>query len=156
MRKRIKLKLALCFMVTILVSSCHSIKIENRPPFNITEATYYSWTGGQPGVSGINIIMTHTPVQEVVFDSVYFRGMKGVIETYTSEKETYIIGRINTSKSMHSIISDGTSQIIESVSDQTENYGLKDNEALILYTFKNKKSYFKVSDLVNTQPKYYK
>ena len=40
---------------SFLFIQCSSTQFVKNPEFNITNATYHSWTGGQPGTGGINV-----------------------------------------------------------------------------------------------------
>ena len=140
--------------------SCTAVKQVNNPPFKITEASYFYWNGGQPGVSGININLRYTTSQEVSFDSIYFRDMKGAIELHKDDRGALMIGRINTSKTLDVISVDSNFGSEGATAKKrtmvSQNADLKDDEALILYTFKNEKCYFKVLGLSEKKPKFYK
>ena len=68
-------------VATLVLVSCNTSKTiaqitpSNTHPFKVTNATYNTWVGGQPGVKGllINILIDNL---EIKLDTVYFRNMK--------------------------------------------------------------------------------
>ena len=160
--KSSNVKLILVYVLVCIIStlSCKSSKMPNNPPFEIIEASYFYWNGGQPGVSGININIRYTSLQKVSFDSIYFRNMKGAIEQHQDNKGRFMIGRINTSKTLDVLSVDSNPEDeaseVENSMNLSSQFGLSNEEALILYTFNDTQSYCKVSGLTEKQPKFYK
>ena len=126
--------------------SCKSIEFQESPPFQINYARYNQWTGGQPGVSGINVLIQYQSKQQVAFDSIFFQSKKGHIEYHTENGKNYLIGRISTSLPI-------TVNLREDPKKKTEEkplFQLEDHEAVLMYTYQNKTYYYKLSNLEKT------
>ena len=117
-----------------------------QPPFEISEATYSYWTGGQPGVSGITILIRYDTDKTIQFDSIYFQSKTGYIENNIHDGKDYLIGRIDTSKPATPTINENS----DKQPDQRFPFQLLQNEAVISYSYQNKSFYFKISNLKET------
>lgn len=141
------------------LASCKSAKIDTNPPFNISGASYNYWSGGQQGVSGIRVIINYTTEEEVSFEKIYFQKKEGQIDEYTREGKTFIIGRIDTSKPRGSdlIMDADPKKELNNKPPQgaTFPFELKDNEAVIVYTYKGKSHNFKVTNIKQTESDFY-
>lgn len=151
--KTIKFIFLVC--VSVALAQCSSMKLTDKAPFEITGATYNNWVGGQPGVSGVNLIIGLKNEKNVEFSEVYFikKKVKSYIETRKGKK--YIIVNINTSSKTHD------EKIIEEPKVKKEEkhldfpFKLKDNEAVISYLIKGKIFYYKVSNIKKTETIFY-
>ncbi len=139
--------------------TCKSISLETKPPFKITEASYKSWVGGQPGVHGINVYMNYTSKTVIDFDSIYFRNKTVKLEMKKQKERKLLIGYFNTStiNSREDLVL----QKDDPKSDSTKNlevsfpFILKENEAVIRYTIANVVKYYKVSNLKKEASDFY-
>ena len=130
----------------MVVISCGSIDFQKNPPFKIANTSYHHWTGGQPGISGINILIKYQAESKVVFDSIFFQSKKGYIEYYTKDDQDYLIGRISTSKQVHTTLGDNK----EKETKTKSSFQLNDDEAVLRYTYQDKTYYYKLSGLEKT------
>ena len=139
--------------------TCKSISLDTKPPFKITEASYKSWVGGQPGVHGINVYINYTSKKAIDFDSIYFRNKTVKLEAKKQKERKILIGYFNTSTINSK--EDLLSQKEASNSDSTKNleapfpFILKENEAVIRYTIANVVKYYKVSNLKKEASDFY-
>ncbi|MBT4780201.1 MAG: hypothetical protein HON97_07160 [Polaribacter sp.] len=139
--------------------TCKSISLDTKPPFKITEASYKSWVGGQPGVHGINVYINYTSKTAIDFDSIYFRNKTVKLETKKQKERKILIGYFNTST-----INSKEDLLLHkeaSNSDSTKElevpfpFILKENEAVIRYTIANVVKYYKVSNLKKEASDFY-
>jgi hypothetical protein len=153
------MRILLSLFVVLGLTSCKSTKTDSNPPFKISGATYNYWTGGQPGISGIRVIINYTTSEEITFDTIYFQKRKGEIDKYKREGKTFIIGRINTStREKNEVIMDADpKKEMNNKPPQgvTIPFDLKENEAMIVYTYKGKKHNFKVTNIKKTASDFY-
>ena len=92
-----KMKILSILVIIYGFSQCGSLKLEENPPFKITSATYTSWVGGLPGVSGKNVKIVYTSNKDIEFDSIYFSKRKAKLEINNTKNQKMIIGHFNTS-----------------------------------------------------------
>ena len=139
--------------------TCKSISLDTKPPFKITEASYKSWVGGQPGVHGINVYINYTSKKAIDFDSIYFRNKTVKLEAKKQKERKILIGYFNTSTINSK--EDLLLQKEASNSDSAKNrevpfpFILKENEAVIRYTIANVVKYYKVSNLKKEASDFY-
>jgi len=152
-----RILLSLCIVLGL--SSCKSTQLDNNPPFKISGATYNNWVGGQPGISGTRVIINYTSTEEISFDKIYFQKKEGQIDEYKRDGKTFIIGRINTSnrKEKEFIMDINPKKEVNNQPPQeaTIPFDLKDNEAVIVYTYKGKTYNFKVTGIKQTESDFY-
>lgn len=157
-KKTIKIMLMLIAMVSF--SQCSSSKkTQNSAPFEIGEAYYQKWIAGvKGGGSGINIfIPIISNPNNVMLDSVYFRGKQSKIETVN---KTLFIGRFKTATN--------TKKDIVMSSEPYAEYGnkapsftkkspfkLNDDECVVSYIINNKVKYLKISNNFKKEHKIY-
>ncbi len=140
------------------LTMCKSAQIENNTPFTINGASYNYWVGGQPGVSGIKIIINYQTNEEVSFDKIYFQKKEGTVELYEKEGKTFVIGRINTGKKRRVIVMDIDPK--QEANNQPPTitkipYDLEENEAMLVYTYKGKKRSYKITGIQKTETDFY-
>ncbi|MFD2566912.1 hypothetical protein [Pseudotenacibaculum haliotis] len=157
------MKTAIYLFMFIGLMTCKSAKIEKNPPFTISGATYNYWFGGQQGVSGIRVIISYeTKANDITFDKIYFAKKEGTITISKKEGKSYLIGQINTSKSRNEkgdliLDKDPTKEINNKLPEQTKKipFELKENEAVIAYTYKGKQRFYKVTKMKQTKTDFY-
>lgn len=147
-----------CF-IAISFFSCASVQNKESHPFKISNPSYNLWFGGQPGVSGVRIIMPYESSEKVEFRKIFFNNKEGQIDLHKSEDKTYLIGNINTGNR------NGESLILDI--DSTKEMGnevpqivnppiqLNKNEAALVYVYKGKEYYYKVINLKKTETDFY-
>lgn len=155
------MKLAIYAFMFIGLMTCKSTKIEKNPPFKVTGATYNHWVGGQPGAKGIKVIISYETKADVTFDQIYFANKEGKIDVYKKDGKPYLIGHISTSTSNPGedlILDIDSKKEVNNKLPQEEKkipFELKENEAVISYTYKGKKSYYKVTNIKQTKTDFY-
>ena len=92
------IKILLLFSIAFSFSNCSTIKLTETAPFKITGATYHTWVGGQPGVSGTNLIIGIDNKSDITIKSVYFRNRKNNPSLENRKGKEYLVVNINTSR----------------------------------------------------------
>ena len=153
------MKFVIYAYMVIGLMTCRSIKLEGTPPFTIQEATYNNWVGGREGVSGIKLLINYTSDQEVSFDKIYFQNKEGTIESNEKDGKTFLLGRIDTStrkKDRDLVLDIDPKKEMNNPLPKTKiPFELKENEAVILYTFKGESHHFKVKSIKKTKTEFY-
>ncbi len=142
------MKYLIFLFLMVGLTNCASTSIDENLPFKISESSFSSWVGGQPGVRGIRIIMTYESSEEVDFQKIYFQNKEGEVEVYRRNGKSYLIGTIHTGKRK------GNSLIIDiDPKNEMQNevpkivnppIKINKNEAALLYVYKGKEYYYKV------------
>ena len=159
--KSIKLLLLIC--VAVSLSQCKSMKLTENAPFNVAGATYHSWVGGQPGVSGTNLIIGVENDANITFKKVYFQNkiVDASIENRKGKK--YVIANISTSNRRELAIvktelKQGLGEKLSTKPRSKANpipFNLEPNEAVISYVSGKKTYYYKVSKVKKTETIFY-
>jgi hypothetical protein len=140
-------------------TTCKSAKVDGNAPFQVTEATYNYWTGGQPGVSGIRIVVHYKDAKkDISLDKIYFQNKEGEIETYTKDNTTFFVGRINTSKPRGDDLIldiDPKKEMNNKLPKEKIPFDLKENEAMVIYTYKGESHHFKIKNIKKTKSEYF-
>ena len=134
----------------LLVFSFCSITKETTKethPFKVTNATFNTWVGGQPGVKEIKVvIMTDNP--EIALDSVFFRNMKTSLKADINAKFTTFVGIFTDPNNKKDYILHenplneyGNTPVNKSIKTP---FILKENEAVVSYLLGNKTYYYKI------------
>ena len=132
-----------------------------KPPISFTKTYYQNWVGGRPGSSGILItLISDNAFKNIVFDSIYFNKNAVKLESQLTGDKLIVTGNFKqiNPKDRNLILS----------ADPKEEFGnkppkkkykipfeLNDNEAIISYFKKDKKRYFKLSDIQKEKTLYY-
>ena len=154
------MRILLSLILVLSLTSCKSTKIDdNNAPFKVNGATYNYWVGGQPGVSGIRVIINYTSTEDISFDKIYFQKKEGQMDEYKRDGKTFVIGRISTSKPRGSdlIMDADPKKEINNKPPQGSNipFDLKENEAMIVYTYKGESYNLKITDIKKTDTDFY-
>lgn len=153
------MKFVIYTLMAIGLMTCKSIKPEGNPPFTLQEATYNDWVGGREGVSGIKILINYTSNQEVSFDKIYFQNKEGTLESNEKDGKTFLLGRIDTSTRRKdkdlTLDIDPKKEMNNPLPKTKIPFELKENEAVILYTFKGESHHYKVKNLKKTKTEFY-
>lgn len=156
--KTIIMKIGIYVLMIIGLMTCKSPKFEKNPPFQITGATYNNWVGGQPGISGMKIIIGYTANQNVVFKSIFFFSKEMKVEHYKNEGNNYIIGRLDTSTRGDRdriLDKDPKKEMQNKLPKKKLPFKLKENEAIIVYMDGKTKKYVKVENIKQTNTDFY-
>lgn len=147
--KSIKLLLLIC--VAINFSQCKSMKLTASAPFNVTGATYHSWVGGQPGVSGTNVIIRVSNDTDITFKKIYFQNKVVDVTTEDRNGKKYVVANISTSTRKEAVIGNNDS----AVKSKPTPFELSQNEAVVSYISGKKTYYYKVSRIKKTETIFY-
>lgn len=154
------MKLGIYIFMAIGLMTCKSAKFDKNPPFKISGATYNNWTGGQPGVSGIRVIINFETKEDVQFDKIYFAKKEGTTELYERKGKVFLVGRIDTSNPKQRDLTlhiDSKKEVKNELPKEETKipFELKENEAIISYVYKGKTHYYKVENIQQTKADYY-
>lgn len=153
------------FMLFLLASfsNCSSTKEVNNeankigmqnfqetPSFILGETSYKYWTAGiQGGGSGINVlVLVEENKNNVVFDTIYFRGMQSKLEAV---KTGYVANFRTKANQKEDLImsADKNAEYGNEIADKAAfPFQLKDKECIISYIEDNIIKYFKIENLV--------
>lgn len=139
--------------------TCKFVHTEaSNHPFTINGASYNYWTGGRPEVSGIKVILNYTSDQKVTFDKIYFQKKEGSLEITKTNGVILLIGNISTSKLTGPDLIldiDPKEEMNNTVPSIKIPFELKENEAVITYTYKGISSHCKVTGITQTVSEFY-
>lgn len=155
-----KMKYLFLFVITAMITQCKSTQFDTYPPFKIDAATYSSWNGGRPGVSGINVFIEYQSSIQVEFDSIYFKNKATKIQLILKNNNTAIAGYFSTSSKKNQpdlvLHKDSKKELKNNIpSIKQFPFQLKENEAVISYKQGGKTKYFKVIDLKKIKSDFY-
>ncbi|WP_298779660.1 hypothetical protein [uncultured Polaribacter sp.] len=139
-------------------SQCGSTKLVENPPFNVESAVYTNWVGGQPGSSGMNVVIRYTSDKEIEFDSLYYSKRISKLEVKPGKDSKVIVGHFNTSVKKNDLILDVDSkkELHNKIPEINKlPFELKENEAVISYKIDNKVKYFKIENLKKGKPVFF-
>ncbi|MDO1502231.1 hypothetical protein Q2T40_19020 [Winogradskyella maritima] len=144
---RTVMKIPVFALICSLFMQCSSIpKLQEKAPTEFGEVYMQSWVAGvEGGGSGINVFI-ETMSDNVVLDSIYFRGEVAQLETKSASPKMYIGRFVNEGNQMNEP-SLGSS--VESHSEpKSENpFKLEDNACVVSYKDGDKTKYFKLTDI---------
>ncbi|SNR52939.1 hypothetical protein [Lutibacter flavus] len=129
-------------------------ELQTKPPFKIIEATYHSWVGGQPDVKGIkvNLVIDNT---QIALDTIFFRNMKVKLKKdKSSSKNLYVGTFILEKKKEFRLDIDPKKEYGNEAPDVSVKipFQLKKNEAVVSYSYKNKRVFYKVENIIESKP----
>jgi len=150
-------------LILSLFTQCGSAqKFDNETPFNISKAYYQDWVGGKPGSNGIIITIEIPSIisNEIILDSVFFRRKMSKLSIEASDQKQ--IATANFSKNIFTardiiMNSDPRKEMANKAPDVTITFPfeLTDSECVISYFVKNKKHYYKLTNIKKTKTIYY-
>ena len=141
------LKILSVFTIIFSLLQCGSINFEMSPPFEINSAAYFSWVGGQPGISGMNLKISYTSDKNIQFDSIYFRKRIVKLKASNLEDQKMIVGHFNTSSPNREIVLqlDPMKEMKNEIPQIKKfPFELNENEAIISYKVNDEIKYFKI------------
>lgn len=159
--KSIKLLVLIC--VAVSFSQCKTMKLTETAPFNITGATYHEWVGGQPGVSGTNLIIGVANDVNITFKKVYFHNQAVDARIEDKNGKKYVIANLSTSNRRELAIvktelKQGLGEKLSTKPRSKANpipFNLEPNEAVVSYISGKKTYYYKVSKVKKTETIFY-
>ncbi len=155
-----KIKIISLLAIVLGFTQCKSVKFDKHPPFNVNGASFNNWFGGQPGVSGMKVIIAYDATTKIEFDSIFFANRKTKIELSKMKDKTYIIGHFNTSNVNSRedlILHKDTNKEMQNNIPQLKKipFELKENEAVISFIEGDKTKYVKIKNIKQTQTDFY-
>jgi hypothetical protein len=155
MKKILFIVFGLSFLV--FLTSCKSSKINNGLPFKIVTKTYYNWLGGQPGVKGTNVVLKLLKVDRDNFkaDSLYFGGKGTLIETHIKKDTLVLMGYYSTPRIPVRLEIEPSKKNTNKKTAVKIAYTLKANEAVLTYFINGVKKHLLLTNLAETNKKYY-
>ena len=145
-------RLLFYFLILMSFINCSTVKTNTfveAAPFVITAPYYNSWIAGiEGGGSGINVFLPVSDIRNIVVDSMHFRGEKSAVET----RDKLIIGhfRYSTNPKKDIIMSSNPQDEYNNkrvLKRDTSPFSLTQNECVISYRVKDKRLYYKLSNL---------
>lgn len=134
---------------SFLFIQCSSTQFVKNPEFNITNATYHSWTGGQPGTGGINVKIEVENASDTNFGAVYFRDKQAKLERNKKNQKIVLIGHFPKKPNTNDIVLDKNPvKELKNTLPTNEDafpFELEKNEIVISYSYKEKIKYFKTN-----------
>jgi hypothetical protein len=137
------------FSVILLIigfSQCGAAKFDKNPPFEITSAIVQNWDGGQPGIQGKNLKITYTSNRTIQFDSIFFDKRSTYLQVKNTNERKMVVGYFKSKEKQDLILDENPVKELQNVVPILKEvpFQLKENEAVISYTIKGKKKYFKI------------
>ncbi|RZN84542.1 MAG: hypothetical protein EVB11_00380 [Winogradskyella sp.] len=124
------------------------MKLEKKAPTTFGEAYCKSWVAGvKGGGSGTNIFI-ETKSDDLVLDSVYFRGKTSKLITKPANKQLFIGRFLSTSNTEKFNFEENTKD--KSVSESFP-FELENNECVISYIKDGKTRYYKLGNIIERQ-----
>ncbi len=151
--KKILCLLLLC-LVMLSFSQCTSAqKLSKKAPMSFGQAYYKSWVAGtREGGAGINLIIPYTNSNNILLDSVYFRG-KSVKLVMASNGSAYVGRFKKRDKSTYDVImsNEPGAEYGNEVPDLPKPFPFKleNDECIVSYKMKGKTKYFRISNIIN-------
>ena len=157
------IKIIILIFAAVSFSQCKTMKLTETAPFKVTGATYFYWVGGQPGVSGTNLVIGVTNDANSTFLKIYFQNRVVDAKMENRNGKKYIVGNISTSnrreiKVVKTELKQGLGERINTKPKSKLNpspFNLEANEAVISYMSGKKTYYYKVSKIKKTDTIYY-
>ncbi len=153
-----RIKTIFIIVSAVFLTQCKSTQFDLKPPFTITGATYNLWVGGQPGVSGIRVIIGYESKESIEFQKIYFAKKEGTLTARKKDGKTYLTGHIDTSKRREKDLVldiDSKKEINNKLPEPKLPFELKENEAVISYLVAGKIKYYKVENIKQTKTDFY-
>lgn len=149
LQKMKTMKIVSILVIIVGFSQCGSLKFEQHPPFKITSAVYQNWSGGQPGVKGMNVKITYTSNKTIEFDSLYFEKRAVDLQIKDSKTNKLVVGYFTSNETNDLIFDANPVKELQNPIPSMKQFPfeLEKNEAVISYKIKGKIKYFKVSSV---------
>ncbi|WP_299115520.1 hypothetical protein [uncultured Winogradskyella sp.] len=124
------------------------MKLEKEAPTIFGEVYCQSWVAGvKGGGSGTNIFI-ETLKDDIVLDSVYFRGKTSKLTTKPTNKQLFIGRFLSTSNTEKFNFKENTD---DKAIDGNSPFELENNECVVSYIKDGKTRYYKLSNIIERQ-----
>lgn len=136
-------------IISVSFSQCAStIKFQKEAPISFGEVYCQSWVAGvKGGGSGTNIFIK-TESNDLVLDSVYFRGKVSKLETKPGNKQLFIGRFLSTSNTEKYNLGTTSS---DKRNDENFPFTLQNSECVVSYTVDEKINYYKLGNIIERQ-----
>lgn len=140
------IKIFSLILVIIGFSQCGSAKFDKNPPFEITSAVVQNWYGGQQDIQGKNLKIAYTSNKTIQFDSVFFDKRSTDLQVKNTNESKMVVGYFRSEEKQDLILDENPVKELQNAVPilQKVPFQLKENEAVISYTIKGEKKYFKI------------
>jgi hypothetical protein len=130
------------------------LAFEQYPPFKVAAASYQQWVAGTPqGGGGVNVFINFSNIQAaVVFKEIYFRNKKTEVVTSSTVRVQYVGYFKNENKRPDVILDIDALKEAANTPPTKSPFQLREDEAVISYTFEDKINYFKIENLERKEP----
>ena len=149
-------------VMTLFIQCGSAQKFDKKAPFTITKAYYQDWIGGRAASKGtlLTIEISDALSGKIVIDSIFFNSKKSRLSFSSFQNKHIITGNfISTNATDSNIImhSDVRKEMANEAPDISISFPfeLTDKECVISYFIKEKKHYYKVTNLIKEKPIYY-
>lgn len=138
-----------------LLDSCANYTKPLKESFKIKGANYNHWTGGQPGVKGIKIIIALEVEKHTEFQKIFFQRRSCYIELQTINDKKYLVGNLNTSKLP------GDELVVQNKQSTNNNqktefpFKLKEDQVAISYLQNGQIKYYLIQNIKETSKEFY-
>ena len=151
MKLKTPLILGIIFLSTFNCKSTQDMlqQFQTTAPIQIIDLYYNAWIAGiEDAGAGINVFLPTTGISRITIDSLHFRGEKTAVET----RDKLIIGRFrhSTNPKKDIIMSSNPQDEYNNkrvLKRDTSPFSLTQNECVISYRVKDKRLYYKLSNL---------
>lgn len=144
------------YIVFVLVfTACANYSNSTSEPFQVLTANYNHWTGGQPGVKGIKIIIALEVEKHTEFQKIFFQRRSCSIELQTINDKKYLVGNLNTSKLP------GDELVVQNKQSTNNNqktefpFKLKEDQVAISYLQNGQIKYYLIQNIKETSKEFY-
>ena len=150
--------IVILIVAAVSFAQCSTLKLTEKAPFTITEATYQNWVGGQPGVRGTNVTIGIEALNGISIQHVYYKNAKHIPSIETRKGKTYLV--VNSTAARSDQIEEITLALKKNQDKRPEikneiPFALKINEAVIAYAFGKKTRYYKIQKIKKTETIFY-
>ncbi len=143
-------------------TQCSSAQFDKKAPFTISKASFQDWVGGRPGSRGtlITLELTAPISNQIIIDSLYYKRKTCKLDVSSYQNKHTLTGNfITVNVTDRDIImhSDPRKEMANKMPDAVSSFPfeLADNECVISYIIKNKKHYYKITNLTKEKSIFY-
>jgi hypothetical protein len=140
------IKISSLILLIFGFSQCGTAKFDKNPPFQITSAVVQNWYGGQQGIQGKNLKITYTSNRTIQFDSVFFDKRSTDLQVKNTNESKLVIGYFKSKEKQDLILDENPVKELQNAVPILKEvpFQLKESEAVVSYTIKGEKKYFKI------------
>lgn len=153
-------KIIIAVIITLLgFTQCKTQNVETEVPFEISEKTYFYYTGGKEGTHGTNIkIVGNAKTRNITFTAIFFQNHEYKITPEFKGEDFILVGSNTVIKKKE----------LDMYQDPVGEYGneapkfekkipfdLEKNEAVLVYRINGKDSFYKIKDIKQLDTVYY-